>query len=679
MQVWLKVLLTSTMITALAAILACGAETVREVVREVPVEKIVTQEVIKEVPVEKIVMQEVIKEIPKEVVVTKEIVRTEVIEQPVIVEREVVRTEIVEVPKEIVVEREVIVEKEVRVEVPVTPVPIVVLPTPEPSKISLPMPQAAAGTIKIAAQELPPAIGLNRHGSSDLFNYIGIGEALFMPTLDRNIQGPLLAKSFVIAPDLSAATITIQDGVMFHKGFGEMTAGDIVWSLNDANAAVTPESIHGQAGDFRVLFLEATAIDDSTFSLPFATFNPAWDGNRTNMFGLSFSVLSKGAYDANGENWSRDNVVATGPFEVDSWVTDDHGFLNAVQGHWRQTPMVSRLHLLSIPEPATRLAALLAGEVDVAKPEFKDLKRIVDAGFQTASAGGGRKAGIFWGGNYWETVDPRTGEALPPIGLTYDPNVPWAVVVPVADPMTVDDRMEKARMVRWAMSLGIDRSLVNEALMDGLAWPEYMWSASVIQPEWQDRWLIPYDTSRAEQLLDQAGYPRGSDGVRFNADIFRSAINVDAVSDAVAGFWDEIGIRTTVDKSAYGTVRPSLVARSFVKINIQAVGETATNRPFDWPKGDEMTFLGRGGFGPGLEVPEITQALIDTGAEPDRIKRVAINTALIDHMHYMMQGSAVVSIPDLIVFNSRAIESWPMRMASTLDVMAYPELIVPAR
>ena len=679
MQVWLKVLLTSTMITALAAILACGAETVREVVREVPVEKIVTQEVIKEVPVEKIVMQEVIKEIPKEVVVTKEIVRTEVIEQPVIVEREVVRTEIVEVPKEIVVEREVIVEKEVRVEVPVTPVPIVVLPTPEPSKISLPMPQAAAGTIKIAAQELPPAIGLNRHGSSDLFNYIGIGEALFMPTLDRNIQGPLLAKSFVIAPDLSAATITIQDGVMFHKGFGEMTAGDIVWSLNDANAAVTPESIHGQAGDFRVLFLEATAIDDSTFSLPFATFNPAWDGNRTNMFGLSFSVLSKGAYDANGEVWSRDNVVATGPFEVDSWVTDDHGFLNAVQGHWRQTPMVSRLHLLSIPEPATRLAALLAGEVDVAKPEFKDLKRIVDAGFQTASAGGGRKAGIFWGGNYWETVDPRTGEALPPIGLTYDPNVPWAVVVPVADPMTVDDRMEKARMVRWAMSLGIDRSLVNEALMDGLAWPEYMWSASVIQPEWQDRWLIPYDTSRAEQLLDQAGYPRGSDGVRFNADIFRSAINVDAVSDAVAGFWDEIGIRTTVDKSAYGTVRPSLVARSFVKINIQAVGETATNRPFDWPKGDEMTFLGRGGFGPGLEVPEITQALIDTGAEPDRIKRVAINTALIDHMHYMMQGSAVVSIPDLIVFNSRAIESWPMRMASTLDVMAYPELIVPAR
>ena len=545
--------------------------------------------------------------------------------------------------------------------------------------VSLPEPQAAVGTIKIAGEVLPAAIGLNRDGASDGFNFMGIGEALFMPTAEGSIQGPMLAKSFTIASDLSAATITIQDGVMFHKGFGEMTAADVAWSLNDANAAVTPESIHGQAGDFRVLFKEASAIDESTFNLPFENFDPAWDGNRTNMFGFSFGVISKGAYDQNGVDWSRENVIMTGPFEIESWVTDDHGFLNAVPDHWRQPPMVDRLHLLSIPEPATRLASLLTGGIDVAKPEFKDLKRLVDAGFKTASAGGGRKAGIFWGGNYWETHDPRTGEPLPPIGLSYDPGVPWAVVVPAVDPMDVDKRMERARMVRWAMSLAIDRSLVNETLMDGLAWPEYMWSASVIQPEWQDRWLIPYDPSRAEQLLDEAGYPRGSDGVRFNADIFRSAINVGAISDAVSGFWDEVGIRTTVDKSAYATVRPSLVARSFVKINIQAVGETATNRPFDWPKGAEMTSLGRGGFGPGVEVAEITQAIIDTGAEPDRLKRVEINTALIDHMHHMMQGSAVVSLPDLIMFNSKAIESWPMRQASSLDMMAFPEFIVPAR
>ena len=551
--------------------------------------------------------------------------------------------------------------------------------TAEAAAVTLPEPQVAAGTIKIAAETLAPAVGINRHGASDLFNYMGVAEALFMPTEMGNIQGPMLANSFEIASDLSKATVTVQDGVMFHKGFGEMTAHDIVWSLNDANAAVTPESIHPQAGDFRVLFKEASAIDDSTFDLPFENFDPAWDGNRTNMFGFSFGVISKNAYDENGEDWSRDNVVMTGPFEITEWATEDQAKLSAVADHWRQTAAVQTIQLVALPEAATRLASLLTGEVDVAKPEFKDLKRLVDAGFRTVSAGGGRKAGIFWGGNYWETHDPRTGEQLPPIGLSYDPGVPWAVVVPAVDPMDVDKRMERARMVRWAMSLAIDRALVNEALMDGLAWPEYMWSASVIQPEWQDRWLIPYDPSRAEQLLDEAGYPRGADGVRMNADIFRSATNVDAISDAVAGFWDEVGIRTTVDKSAYSTVRPSLVARSFVKINIQAVGETATNRPFDWPKGGEMTSLGRGGFGPGVEVPEITQAIIDASMEPDRLKRVEINTALIDYMHQFMQGSAVVSLPDLLIFNSKAIESWGMRQASSLDLMAYPEFIVPAR
>ena len=551
--------------------------------------------------------------------------------------------------------------------------------TPEPAAVTLPEPQATAGTIKIAAETLAPAVGINRHGASDLFNYMGVAETLFMPTAEGSIQGPMLAKSFEIAPDLSKATINVQDGVMFHKGFGEMTAHDIVWSLNDANAAITPESIHGQAGDFTLLFQEATAIDDSTFDLPFATFSPAWDGFRTNMFGFSFGVISKNAYDENGEDWSRDNVVMTGPFEITEWATEDAAFLNAVPDHWRQTAAVDTIHLVALPEAATRLASLLTGEVDVAKPEFKDLKRLVDAGFRTVSAGGGRKAGIFWGGNYWETHHPKTGEPLGPIGLSYDPGVPWAVAVPVADPMTVDERMEKARMVRWAMSLAIDRALVNEALMDGLAWPEYLWSASVIQPEWQDRWLIPYDPSRAEQLLDEAGYARGSDGVRMNADIFRAGTNVDAISDAVAGFWDEVGIRTTVDKSAYSTVRPSLVSRSFVKINVQAIGETATNRPFDWPKGDEMNSLGRGGFGPGVEVPEIAQAFLDNSVEPDRLKRVEINTALMDHMHHMMQGSAVVSLPDLLVFNSKAIESWAMRQAGSLDLMAYPEFIVPAR
>jgi ABC-type transport system substrate-binding protein len=536
------------------------------------------------------------------------------------------------------------------------------------------------GTIKIAVVEIDPGVGLNRDGACDCFNFLGVGETLFMPTEDGVIQGPMLATSYTVSPDLTTATVNVQRGVMFHKGWGEMTADDIVWSLNDANATTTPASIHPQAGDFSVLFREAQVIDDYTFELPFATFDPAWDGNRTNMFGNSFSVVSKKAYDENGADWSRENVIMTGPFEVEEYSTQERILVQAVPEHWRQTASINTLEVISIPESATRLASLLTGELDVTKTDFKDLISVTSAGFVTQGAGGGRKAGIFWGGNYWEdtTTHAGTGEPIPQIGLDYDPGLPWAVPVPVATG-NIEEKMERARKVRWAMSLAIDRELINEAIMDGLAWPEYMWSASVTQREWQDRWTIPYDTAEAERMLDEAGYPRNSSGVRFQADIFRAAPDVDEISDAVAGFWSEVGIPTVVDKSAYTTMRPSLVNRSFVKINIQQIGETATNRPFDWPKGPEMTSLGRGGFGPGVEVDKITETIIAISQEPDRNNRIELNTELMDYMYHWMQGSAIVSLPDLLVYNPRSIQSWPMRNAFGLDYLAYPELIVPAR
>ena len=107
-----------TIAAALMAAIACGGETQTvEVIKEVPVEKVVTEtvEVIKEVPVEKTVTKtvEVVKEVPVEKVVTETV------------------TETVEVIKEVPVEKVVTetVVKEVQVMVEVTPVPQPEAPT----------------------------------------------------------------------------------------------------------------------------------------------------------------------------------------------------------------------------------------------------------------------------------------------------------------------------------------------------------------------------------------------------------------------------------------------------------------------------------------------------------------------------------------------------------------------
>lgn len=98
-------------------------EKIVEVIKEVPVEKVVVKEVVKEVPVERIVEKivevekEVIKEVPVEKIVEKVVIKEVPVDKGG--EREVIKEVIKEVPVERIVEKIVEVEKEVIKEVPV--------------------------------------------------------------------------------------------------------------------------------------------------------------------------------------------------------------------------------------------------------------------------------------------------------------------------------------------------------------------------------------------------------------------------------------------------------------------------------------------------------------------------------------------------------------------------------
>ena len=88
--------------------------------------------------------------------------------------------------------------------------------------------------------------GRGANQACDCLKNIGIGETLFRRAPD-DTHLPWLANDFTIASDLSGATVTIQTGVPFQvvDGYdaGDMTAADVAWSMNDANAAVNAESI----------------------------------------------------------------------------------------------------------------------------------------------------------------------------------------------------------------------------------------------------------------------------------------------------------------------------------------------------------------------------------------------------------------------------------------------------
>ena len=90
------------------------------------------------------------------------------------------------------------------------------------------------------------------------------------------------------------------------------------------------------------------------------------------------------------------------------------------------------------------------------------------------------------------------------------------------------------------------------------------------------------------------------------------------IGDAIAGFWEDVGIRVEVLKYAYGVFRPGLVSRSTVVPMLTSCDDGKESYPFDWPKGLVQTTLTRGGFSCGFESPEILAWYEAAASEPDR-------------------------------------------------------------
>ncbi len=68
-----------------------------------------------------------------------------------------------------------------------------------------------------------------------------------------------------------------------------------------------------------------------------------------------------------------------------------------------------------------------------------------------------------------------------------------------------------------------------------------------------------YDPEGAEKLLDEAGYPRGADGIRFKTNLYTNRASSDTgYRELAAGYWSKIGVEVEVnaiDDTQYGQSR----------------------------------------------------------------------------------------------------------------------------
>jgi len=272
---------------------------------------------------------------------------------------------------------------------------------------------------------------------------------------------------------------------------------------------------------------------------------------------------------------------------------------------------------------------------------------------------------VMFAGNLWEEFHPTTGEKLEIVTVIHDipwiGNPEWGRPPRDNNPEGMTD-MEQARLVRRAMSMAIDRDEVNDVVFGGLGWPVYNSYFDINNPNWNDKWTVPYDPAGAEALLDKAGFPRNDDGIRFQApfyswEIFRSWSEI---GDAVAAYWEDIGIDVEVLHFAYAVWRPNLVAKSATAPYIDgcAVGCRAAS-PWDWPRESQASALARGGKSNSIEINWITEYFKKVSAEPSRAKRIELNNELADLMHHWVPSAGTVAQPLRITINPKTL-SWPV-------------------
>ncbi len=484
---------------ALAAIgLLAGLACTKEVVKEVPVETVVEKEVVREVVVEKpvIVEKEVIVEVEvekpvevvKEVVVEREVVKE--VEVQVVVEKEVVKPVIVEVPKEVI--------KEVEVEVPVS------APSGEVTWLVSGLAAVSGWTSKTGGFAYHTTLlNVNEtllHGGKDTF-----GNQLYLPKV---------FESWDFNASAGYTDFKVKQGNYFHKGWGEVTAEDVVYTSNEGDPRCASAEVQALANPVRHSGLPDPdygcweLIDKYTVRQPWTIGHPGVRG----MFEITddaypWGVYSKKAYDEMGWEWMRDNVIGSGPYEWEVLDPDVRYTMIARQdpeNEDEKIPYILRFHQRLIPEVATLMALFEAEQGDISNDaEGDELIRLLRLPYVKPIPNGGKLDSTWnWMGNYWETVHPISGEPLTRVHRT---EYPW-ICAPGPDPLKPEesDCNAVAKKFRKALYTAMPRQMLLDTFYGGLGSTiksPIANSDDYIIRKYGDRWGDPYDPEKAKALF----------------------------------------------------------------------------------------------------------------------------------------------------------------------------------
>ena len=303
-------------------------------------------------------------------------------------------------------------------------------------------------------------------------------------TRDANLKlQPELATSWEAGAD--GWTFKLREGVKFHDG-SDFTAEDVVFSFERAKH---------EASDYKeqaknVAMVEV--IDDYTVKLKTDGPNPILPNQLTSIYIMdkdwseANNVTSPQDFKAKEETFAVRNTNGTGPFTVVSRAPDELTVLAANPDWWGSNLFpgnLDRIEYRPITNAATRVAALLSGEVDfVLDPPLQDVKRIEST----------------------EGLNVQTVAQIRSIFFGMDQG---------SDKLrssNAEGNPFKDARVREAFNLAIDKVAIQRVVMEGFSFPTGMITSPGVLGNTPDNDMsYGFDAAKAKALLGEAGYPNG--------------------------------------------------------------------------------------------------------------------------------------------------------------------------
>lgn len=498
------------------------------------------------------------------------------------------------------------------------------------------------------------------------FPNIGAGEVLITATRSSAgdfIVEPWVAESWTINiddPDNMYIDWKIREGIQFHKGWGELTAEDVVYTYNAGNPGITPEAVHDTLPRPDIGRLELLSKYEARMHLNSFSVSTMLAG--VSDLGEGVPIMSSKVAADQGTDWMRQNIILSGPFEVPEWTQQKGIYLEARSDgeHWKGMPHIERFDMIEVPEAATRRAMLESNQAQMADIPIKDWKALTEQGMARSMEGRSKAQGILFQGSYWETEHPRTGEALE---RTVDDAKPWIA--------KMDDMAgrEMARDVRVALSQCVDREAILDTILGGqgrVAYAQYIHpdSALYAKVDGDTRWNIPYDCEGSKALLAKHGL---SDGFTLN-DWWAgpTGINVET-GEAMAATWlSELNVKVELDRQIYSTWRPGLISRT---VNGVHGGFSPGTAPPTWPS--EWTWsavASPAGYNSGNELPQASETVIAKEQTTNQEELEQLTLDWVDFIFEERFGFTIGTIPENTIYNPQEIVSWEMRPMTNFRV-----------